>query len=100
RNAQQNQTSSANEQQQQAMDAMQGMLQDLQEASKNRDATLRRVLASIIESLDKLINEQDTQIAALAAAVPDGVFTGLDAPMIGLNQNTLGVAKQARGDRQ
>ena len=100
RNVDQNQTSTAEEQQQQAMDSMEQMLQDMQEASKKRDASLRRVLTSIVESLEKLIREQDTQVAALAAAIPASEFEGLDAPMISLNQNTLAVADKARGDRQ
>jgi hypothetical protein len=100
RNVEQNQTSTAEEQQQQAMDAMEQMLQDMQEASKKRDASLRRVLTSIVESLEKLIRDQDTQVAALAAAIPASEFEGLDAPMITLNQNTLAVADKARGDRQ
>jgi hypothetical protein len=100
RNVEQNQTSSADEQQQQAMQSMQQMLQDMQDAAKKRDATLRRVLASVIESLERLIRDQDEQIAALTEATPAGPFDALDEPMITLNQNTLSVADEARGDRQ
>jgi hypothetical protein len=100
RNVEQNQTSSADEQQQQAMQSMQQMLEDMQDAAKKRDATLRRVLASVIESLERLIRDQDEQIAALTEATPAGPFDALDEPMITLNQNTLSVADEARGDRQ
>lgn len=97
--AEQNQTSQAAEQQQQAADALEQMLQDMNSAQKNRDATLRQILANVIQSLEKLIQEQDGQINALAAAIPASKFDGLDAAMITLNQNTLAVADQARGDR-
>lgn len=99
RSVQQNQTSTAESQQQEAMQGMEQMLQDLQDAPKNHDAALKRQLASIIESLEKLISTQDAQIAALAAAEPEKKFGGLDAPMIELNKNTLDVAEKAKADR-
>lgn len=99
KNAQQNQTSAASEQQEAAADALEQMLQDMNDAQKNRDEQLRRVLANLLQSLDLLIREQETQVTALAAAVPESKFEGLDAPMIALNQNTLEVAEKARGDR-
>jgi len=98
--AKDNQTSTAQEEQQQAMDALQQMLQDMNDAPKKRDETLKRVLADIIQSLDRLIREQDAQIVALAAAVEASQFKGLDEPMIALNKNTLDVADKARADRQ
>jgi hypothetical protein len=97
RSVQQNQTSTAEQQQQDAAQALEQMVQDLNEAQKNRDDHLKRVLASIIESLEKLIQQQDAQIAALGAAGADPA--SLDGPMIELNKNTLDVAGQARGDR-
>lgn len=100
KDTQQNQTSQASAEQQEAADTLQQMLQDMQEAQKNRDANLRRVLADVLKSLDQLIRDQETQIAALAGAAPTAAYAGLDAPMIQLNQNTVAVADQARSDKQ
>jgi hypothetical protein len=82
------------------MDALEQMVQDMNDAAKNRDQTLRRNLSDILQSLDRLIATQDAQVAALTAAVEASTFTGLDAAMIELNKNTLDVAERARGDRQ
>lgn len=93
-NVAQNQTATAQQQQQQAIEAMEQMLDDLDRAERNRDEALRRILASLIESLDGLIAQQERELAALEAAA--GELAGLDAGMIKLNQNTLGVLQQAR----
>jgi hypothetical protein len=98
-NIQQNQTSSAGAQQQEAIEALEQMLQDMNDAQRNRDQALRRILATLMQSLDRLIAEQDAQIAALEAAREGEAFAGLDAPMITLNTNTLAVAETARSDR-
>lgn len=97
--AAQNQTSTAEAQQQEALQALEQMLEDMEEAQRNRDAALRRQLASLIESLEKLIQEQDAQVAAIDDAAAREQFAGLDAAMIELNKNTLGVADKARADR-
>lgn len=98
--AEQNQTSTAEQQQQQAMESLEKMAQQMQEARKNRDEALRRTLADLMQALEALIREQDGQIEALAAAVPEGAFTGLDTALIALNRNTLDVAEKARADRR
>lgn len=95
--AQQNQTGAAQEQQQQAMDAMEQMLDDLENADRDRDESLRRLLASLIESLDGLIAQQESELAALAAArAGNAALEGLDAGMIRLNRNTLGVLGESK----
>jgi hypothetical protein len=99
RNVQENQTSTAESQQQEAADALEQMLQDMNEAQRNRDQALRRILANLLQSLDKLIAEQAAQIQNLEAAIAGDEFAGLDAPMIALNTNTLAVAAVARSDR-
>lgn len=93
--AQRNQTNNAQQQQQQAMDALQQMLQDLDQTARNRDEVLRRVLASLIESIDALIRMQSEELAALEAARDTGEFTGLDRGMARLHLNTLGVLEEA-----
>jgi hypothetical protein len=91
-----NQTGSAEQQQQSAVDAMERMLSDLDNAERNRDESLRRLLSSLIESLDGLIRQQQDQLAALTAARDKGDYAGLDAGMLRLNQNTLGVLGEAK----
>lgn len=95
--ARQNQTGSAQEQQQQAMDAMEQMLDDLENADRDRDESLRRLLASLIESLDGLIAQQEAELMALAAArAGNAALEGLDAGMIRVNRNTLGVLGESK----
>ncbi|MEX2220104.1 MAG: hypothetical protein WD749_15245 [Phycisphaerales bacterium] len=96
---QQNQTSQATEQQQEAADALDQMLEQMQQAQRNRDANLRRVLADVVKLLDGLIVDQQGQIEALAGAAPTAAYAGLDAPMMTLNRNTLDVAGTARAER-
>lgn len=95
----QNQTSTATAQQQEAIDSLEGMLQDMNDAQRQRDQALRRMLAGLIQSLEKLVVDQSAEIEALAAAVGGRGFAGLDAAMIALNQNTLAVGETARSDR-
>ncbi len=87
--AQQNQTAAAGEQQEQAAEELEQMLEDLDNAERSREESLRRVLASLIESLEGLIAHQVDELAALDRAGDNPV--GLDRGMIRLNQNTLGV---------
>lgn len=91
-----NQQQSAAQQQDAAQRTLEQMLEELKQAQQNRDAVLRRELASLIESLDTLIRVQTAQLAALDAARPTGAFAGLDAGMIKLHTATLAVADQAR----
>jgi len=93
--AQQNQTNNAQQRQQQAIQSMEQMLQDLEKANENRDEVLRRFLASLIDSIRGLIRQQEDQLAALDGAIEAASFKGLDAGMVRLHQNTLGVLDQA-----
>lgn len=90
--AAQNQTASASRQQEQAQESLEEMLQDLNAGDKARDETLRRALASIIESLEGLVNQQGIELTLLDEATRERKgYAGLDARMIRLNQNTNGV---------
>ncbi|MEZ6235201.1 MAG: hypothetical protein R3B68_13515 [Phycisphaerales bacterium] len=98
----QNNTNSAGQQQQEALDALSDMLEDLDEGQRNRDEALQRVLASIVESIDALIADQEQAIGDLAAArsasargVADA-GAGLDRGMISIHANTLGVMDEIR----
>ena len=92
----QNQTGGANENQDEAIEALEEMLEELDNAGRNKDSALRRVLASVIESIEALITQQERELALLAGARAEGDFTGLDEGMIRLDQNTLGVLGQVR----
>ncbi len=92
--AEQNRMQTAAGQQQQAAESLQRMLDDVENAQRNRDEALRRVLASVIESLEALIVRQERALAALEEAVPLNAFEGLDAGMLALHLNTLSVLDQ------
>ncbi len=92
----QNQTGGATQNQDEAIEALEQMLEELDNAGRNKDSALRRMLASIIESIEALITRQQREIANLADAKAKNDYTGLDAGMIRLDQNTLGVLAQVR----
>jgi len=91
----QNQTGEGRQSQQQATEALENMLEDLEGAQQNRDETLRRILASLVESIEALITRQESELAALTNAEETGEFAGLDRGMIRLHQNTLGILNQS-----
>ncbi len=92
--AEQNRMQTAAEQQQRAAESLQRMLDDVENAQRNRDEALRRVLASVIESLEALIVRQERALASLEEAVPLNAFEGLDSGMLALHLNTLSVLDQ------
>lgn len=85
-----NRTGTAGEQQSRAAEALEGMMGDLDEAERNRDEVLRRLLASVIDSLRSLIEQQRRELAALEQAQERGDLSGLDDGMARLHRNTLG----------
>lgn len=96
----QNQMSAAGQSQEQAIEDLEQMLEDMEEAEQAREEELRRMLTSLIESIEALIDQQQGALAAFgeaAAQERDGRFDGLDRGMIRLNRNTLGVLDQANG---
>lgn len=101
---QQNQTNTAQTRQDQAIQSMEQMLEQMQNTAKNRDEVLRRQLASLIESLEALIVDQEKQIDALTEGIVKGQVKGLDRGMARLHQNTLAVLDEAqeaqRGSRE
>lgn len=86
----QNQTSSAAGTQQQVLDELDKMLEQIEQAQKNRDSALRRKLASIMESIKAVIEDQTHELARL-----DQGENNLDEPMIALRTNTLGIRDEA-----
>jgi hypothetical protein len=98
-NLEENQTSTATSQQQEAIDALQQMVEDMNDAQRQRDQALRRTLANLIQSLERLVGDQAQQIGAIEQVLETGPFDGLDSAMILINQNTLAVSETARSDR-
>jgi hypothetical protein len=97
----QNRTGEAGGNQQAAIEALEQMLNELENAESRRDEVLRRVLASLIESIESLIDQQEEQLALLEAAGED--LSRLDQGMIRVNTNTLAVielAREAPGETQ
>jgi len=96
----QNQLRSAQASQQSARRTLQQMLSDMRENSRANAQELLRRLASLIESIDRLITVQENEVAALERAVATGDFSGRDRSMIRLTQNTQSVAAEARAAGQ
>ncbi|MEM7622218.1 MAG: hypothetical protein AAF235_03345 [Planctomycetota bacterium] len=89
----QNRASDAQQRQEAAIDALEEMLEQLEDAEKNRDAALRRELASVMDSIRTLIARQSREIGRLLVvqageALPLG-DPPLDRGMIALFTATL-----------
>ncbi len=96
RRIERNQLRSARAGQQAASATLQRMLEALQETKRARAQQLLRQLASLIQSIERLIVVQASELAALEGARADGDFFGRDRAMIRLTQNTQVVAGEAR----
>lgn len=94
--AQQNQMASATASQQSAQSTMQRMLNDIDSTRRAQAQQLIRKLASLVESIQRLISVQENELHALGLAKDTGNFGDLDRSMIRLNQNTQSVAGEAR----
>lgn len=93
---QQNQLRTAGQSQQGAAETLQRMLQDIEETNRARAEQLLRQLASLIESIERLVTVQENELIALERARDADEFAGRDRAMIRLNQNTQAVASEAR----
>lgn len=95
-----NQQQGAGQQQQQAQKSLEQVLDQLKQNQKSRDATLKRQMASLIETLNRLIALQERELgrvtAAIAADANAGGLAGLDQSMLKLHTLTLGAVSQAR----
>lgn len=88
---QQNRTRNAQDSQQKALDSLQKMQQDVDNAQAKRDETLRRVADELGDAIDALIASQERELARLARSE-----SPLDQAMIDLNARTLALAAKAR----
>lgn len=91
-----NQMNTAQNSQQSANQTIQQMMEDMQAMRRAEALELQRQLASLIQSIDRLINVQTREIEMLKAAVESGDFSGRDQAMVRLSQNTRVVASEAR----
>jgi hypothetical protein len=96
----QNQMRTAQAAQQSARQTLKQMLTEMRENTRANAQELLRRLASLIESIDRLIAVQENEIEALDRAIAAGVFSGRDRSMIRLAQNTQSVAAEARATGQ
>lgn len=92
---QKNQTAQATQLQEQAEQAIENVLEELDKAESKQEEALRRLLADLAESIEMLVATQDRELKRLAEAVAGVVPSDLDAGMIALNQNTLSVRDKA-----
>jgi len=97
---QQNQMTSAQASQQRSQNTMQKMLETMEETKQARAQELIRKLASLAESIARLVTVQENELNALGLAIDAKTFGGLDRSMIRLNQNTQAVAGEARAAGQ
>lgn len=91
----QNQTGLAQQAQDDAIEALEGVLDELDQADRARDSALRRQLASLVDSIKALITRQERELERLPAT-PD--LASLGEGLIALNQNTLSVLAQTQAD--
>jgi hypothetical protein len=91
-----NQLRTARTAQRNARQTLHQMLREMRETSRANAEELLRRLASLIESIERLITVQENELAALHRAIETGDFTGRDRAMIRLHQNTQSVAEEAR----
>ncbi len=96
----QNQMRTAESAQQSAQQTLQNMLQEMRDTGRASAQELLRRLASLIESIERLIVVQTGEIEALNRAIESGDFSGRDRAMIRLVQNTQAVAGEARSAGQ
>jgi hypothetical protein len=98
---QKNQTGQAQDLQQDAEKTLQAMLDEIDKGEQQRDNALRRQLADLLESLNKLIAQQEKEIGKLGAVLAGGpADRTLDTGMVSLNQNTLSVLTAVRKVRE
>jgi hypothetical protein len=95
----QNKSGEAQRLQQESSKTLQSMLEELDKTQQRKDESLRRVLADVQQSIEKLVAQQQANLDALAAAMAGTRGgDGLDAGMITLHQNTLGVQTSVKAE--
>lgn len=88
-----NQLGPALEAQQKSRRALEQMLKELESTAARRDEALRRLLSDLITAIRTLIDQQQRELAALAAAQKGGGARGLDRGVMRLSGNTADLAR-------
>lgn len=96
KNAGENQTASANDYQKKAEETLQRMMEELDKASQQKNDSLRRMLANLVEQIEDLMARQSDELAKLTDASKGVEGESLDGSQIRLNQDTITVAEGAR----
>jgi hypothetical protein len=100
-----NRQQAAQEEQERAEAGLRQVLERLRDQATSRDAVLRRQLASLVQTLEALVAQQQAQLTRLEGALAqlqiapqgqDADLTGLDGAMIRLHTATLAGTEQAR----
>jgi hypothetical protein len=94
----QNQTAQAEELQERAERAIERVIEELDRVQARREEVLRRVLAGIVESIERLVHQQEVELARLGEVLAGRSRERLDAGMISLQQNTLGVRDRVESE--
>ena len=90
----QNQVADAANEQQQAMNTLEQMMEELGKQKQRRQEELKRLLQELAQKIQKLVDEQRDQLARAEAAEPDALGV-LERPQFMLRKRTMAVQAQA-----
>lgn len=96
---QENRLSQSGQQQDQALDALEQMLDEMGTQEKRRQAILKRRLQELNELIRKLLERQLAQVALLQASAADEVAS-LEPQQMTLRRATMGAQQQASGSAE
>ncbi|MEO0474674.1 MAG: hypothetical protein AAF085_01710 [Planctomycetota bacterium] len=90
----QNQVADAAQQQQEAMNTLEQMMQELGKQKQRRQEELKRLLQELAQKVQKLVDEQRDQLARAEAAEPNALGV-LEQPQFMLRKRTMAVQAEA-----
>lgn len=90
----QNQVADAANEQQQAMNTLEQMMEELGQQKQRRQEELKRLLQELAQKIQKLVDEQRDQLARAEAAQADALGV-LERPQFMLRKRTMAVQAQA-----
>lgn len=93
-NLDQNQVADAANQQQQAMNTLEQMLEELGKQNERRQEELKRLLQELAQKIQKLVDEQRSQLARAEAADANALGV-LEQPQFMLRKRTMAVQAEA-----
>jgi hypothetical protein len=95
--AEQNQLAQAQQDQQEAQQVLDEMMEKVGQSDQFEQEILKRRLQELVESIKKLRDQQKAQLDLLVAAV---ILDNLDGPLITLRRNTMDVAETAKNTNE